>query len=175
MSANGSGQIDEDVELLQLTGACDRQQARDGAFTVLAAIAKADLPSLNGVAQGARSATECRVPDSRRWLSATARRNPVARIAWPSGTRRGRAREESPDRGSTTWKRCHPVPRGSRWKRSSRASPLIVPQTSDASPPSSCLRRTRDRRPFFVVSTKVVRHRGRRRGASARAPRPGRR
>ena len=50
MSANGSGQIDEDVELLKLTGACDGQKPRDGAFTILTAIAKADFPPLNGVA-----------------------------------------------------------------------------------------------------------------------------
>ena len=53
MRANGSGQIHEDVELLKLTGACDGQEARDSAFTVLAAIAKADLSPLNRVAKGA--------------------------------------------------------------------------------------------------------------------------
>ena len=53
VTANGRSQIHEDVELLKLTGACDGQQASDGAFTVLAAIAKTDLPPLNGVAQRA--------------------------------------------------------------------------------------------------------------------------
>src|SRR6266545_1705515 len=53
MTANGRSQIHEDVELLKLTGACDRQQAFDGVFTILAAIAKADFAPLNGVAQGA--------------------------------------------------------------------------------------------------------------------------
>ena len=53
MSANGGGEIHEDVELLKLTRACDGQEARDGTFTVLTAIAKTDLPPLHGVAEGA--------------------------------------------------------------------------------------------------------------------------
>ena len=53
MAADGRRQIHEDVELLKLTGACDGQQARDGAFAVLATIAKGDLAPLNGMAQGA--------------------------------------------------------------------------------------------------------------------------
>ena len=52
MTADGRRQIHKDIELLKLTGACDGQEARDGAFTVLAAIAKADLAPLHGVAQG---------------------------------------------------------------------------------------------------------------------------
>src|SRR5712671_4980882 len=52
MTANGCRQIYKDIELLKLTSACDGQEARDGEFTVLAAIAEADLAPLNGVAQG---------------------------------------------------------------------------------------------------------------------------
>ena len=52
MAADGRGQIHEDTELLKLTSTGDGQEARDGAFTVLATIAKADLAPLNGVAQG---------------------------------------------------------------------------------------------------------------------------
>ena len=53
MGADGRSQIHEDIELLQLTGACDGQEARDRVFTILAAIAETHLPPLNGVAQRA--------------------------------------------------------------------------------------------------------------------------
>ena len=53
MRADGRSQIHEDIELLQLTGARDGQQALDSVFPVPAAIAKADLAPLNGVAQRA--------------------------------------------------------------------------------------------------------------------------
>ena len=39
--------------LLKLTGTGDSQQTRDGVFTVLAPIAKANFAPLNGVTQGA--------------------------------------------------------------------------------------------------------------------------
>ncbi len=52
MRANGRGQIRQDVELLKLTGPGDRQEAGDGAFTVLAPIAKAGLAPLHRMAQG---------------------------------------------------------------------------------------------------------------------------
>ncbi len=40
MRANGRGQIRQDVELLKLTGPGDRQEAGDGAFAVLAPVAR---------------------------------------------------------------------------------------------------------------------------------------
>ena len=61
MRADGRSQIHEDIELLKLTRTCDRQQARDGAFTVLAAIAKTDFAPLNGMAQGAFRRVVCRL------------------------------------------------------------------------------------------------------------------
>lgn len=48
MTGNGSGQIREDVDLLLLAGARDRQQASDGEFTVGTASPEHDLPPLNG-------------------------------------------------------------------------------------------------------------------------------
>jgi hypothetical protein len=66
MTMNGRGEIDENIQLLQLTSACDGQEARDRVFTILAAIAETHLPPLNGVAQrgfrdGMPRAELCRV------------------------------------------------------------------------------------------------------------------
>ena len=52
MRRDGRGQIDQDVELLLLTGARDGQQALHRAFTVLAARAKTDFPPLDRDSQG---------------------------------------------------------------------------------------------------------------------------
>src|SRR2546429_9393988 len=48
MGANRSREIHESVELLQLAGACDRQESGDGDLAVVAARSKHNLPPLNG-------------------------------------------------------------------------------------------------------------------------------
>jgi hypothetical protein len=47
MSGDGGRQVRELVELLELTGPHDRQQAFDGALTLIASRTKHDLPPLD--------------------------------------------------------------------------------------------------------------------------------
>jgi hypothetical protein len=53
MTAHDRSQIHKGIELLQLTCACDGQQAGDRRFPILAAIAKTNLPPLSGVTRHA--------------------------------------------------------------------------------------------------------------------------
>ena len=53
MTVNGSGQVDERIELLQLAGAGHREQPLHGALAVVTAIAEHDFAPLDGGSQRA--------------------------------------------------------------------------------------------------------------------------
>ena len=58
---DGGGQVDQDIEVLLLTGARDGQQALNGAFPVVAARAEAEFAPLHRASEGSFRDVVCGV------------------------------------------------------------------------------------------------------------------